>query len=92
MHFQKRSVTKLIFPALTFLVAAVCFSALLPPAAACELAIVWRAVMTNQAKTSSAAAAIQFGRLLIDYNLYWYEEPCWPESIDGPRQDRTARQ
>jgi galactonate dehydratase len=32
---------------------------------------------------TTPAAAIQFGRMLTDYNLYWYEEPCWPESIDG---------
>ncbi|MGH9656717.1 MAG: galactonate dehydratase [Bryobacteraceae bacterium] len=32
---------------------------------------------------TTPAAAIQFGRMLADYNLYWYEEPCWPESIDG---------
>jgi galactonate dehydratase len=29
------------------------------------------------------AAAIQFGRMLIPYNLYWYEDPCWPEHVDG---------
>jgi galactonate dehydratase len=28
-------------------------------------------------------AAIQFGRLLLDYDLYWYEEPCWPEHVDA---------
>lgn len=32
---------------------------------------------------TTPAAAIQFGRLLVDYNLYWYEEPCWPEHVDG---------
>jgi len=32
---------------------------------------------------TTPAAAIQFGRLLADYNLYWYEEPCWPEHIDA---------
>lgn len=55
MHSQKRGIT-----CVTFLAAAFCFSALSPPASACELAILWRADMTNQAKTSSAAAAIQF--------------------------------
>ena len=30
---------------------------------------------------TTPAAAIQFGRLLADYNLYWYEEPCWPEHL-----------
>ena len=32
---------------------------------------------------TTPAAAIQFGRLLADYNLYWYEEPCWPEHVDA---------
>ena len=39
---------------------------------------------------TTPAAAIQFGRLLIDYNLYWYEEPCWPESIDGLQEVARA--
>ena len=21
--------------------------------------------------------------MLVDYNLYWYEEPCWHEHVDG---------
>ncbi len=29
------------------------------------------------------AAAIQFGRLLEPYNIFWYEEPCWPEHSDA---------
>ena len=29
------------------------------------------------------AAAIQFGRMLVDYNIYWYEEPCWHEHVDA---------
>jgi galactonate dehydratase len=32
---------------------------------------------------TTPAAAIQFGRMLADYNLYWYEEPCWPEHPEG---------
>jgi galactonate dehydratase len=32
---------------------------------------------------TTPAAAIQFGRLLTDYNLYWYEEPCWPEHTEA---------
>jgi len=32
---------------------------------------------------TTPAAAIQFGRLLTDYNLFWYEEPCWPEHVDA---------
>ena len=26
----------------------------------------------------------------MDYNLYWYEEPCWPESIDGLQEVARA--
>ena len=32
---------------------------------------------------TTPSAAIQFGRLLVDYNIYWYEEPCWHENVDG---------
>ena len=51
--------TILFFP-LCILSAAFYFSALPRPVRACELAIIWRADMANQAKTSRAAAAIQF--------------------------------
>lgn len=40
-------------------------------------------IMLDLHARTTPAAAIQFGRLLTDYNLYWYEEPCWPEHIDG---------
>ena len=40
-------------------------------------------IMLDLHARTTPAAAIQFGRMLTDYNLYWYEEPCWPESIDG---------
>lgn len=40
-------------------------------------------IMLDLHARTTPAAAIQFGRLLVDYNLYWYEEPCWPENIDG---------
>lgn len=40
-------------------------------------------IMLDLHARTSAAAGIQFGRLLADYNLYWYEEPCWPEHIDA---------
>jgi galactonate dehydratase len=32
---------------------------------------------------TTPAAAIQFGRMLADYDLFWYEEPCWPEHVDA---------
>jgi galactonate dehydratase len=40
-------------------------------------------IMLDLHARTTPAAAIQFGRLLAEYNLYWYEEPCWPEHIDG---------
>jgi galactonate dehydratase len=40
-------------------------------------------IMLDLHARTTPAAAIQFGRLLIDYNLYWYEEPCWPEHVDA---------
>lgn len=40
-------------------------------------------IMLDLHARTTPAAGIQFGRLLVDYNLYWYEEPCWPEHIDG---------
>jgi galactonate dehydratase len=40
-------------------------------------------IMLDLHARTTPAAAIQFGRALSDYNLYWYEEPCWPEHIDS---------
>ncbi|HWQ53955.1 MAG TPA: galactonate dehydratase [Bryobacteraceae bacterium] len=40
-------------------------------------------IMLDLHARTTPAAAIQFGRLLLDYNLYWYEEPCWPEHVDA---------
>ncbi len=40
-------------------------------------------IMLDLHARTTPAAAIQFGRLLTEYNLYWYEEPCWSETVDG---------
>jgi galactonate dehydratase len=40
-------------------------------------------IMLDLHARTTAAAGIQFGRMLADYNLYWYEEPCWPEHVDA---------
>ncbi|MCZ2150578.1 MAG: galactonate dehydratase [Bryobacterales bacterium] len=40
-------------------------------------------IMLDLHARTTPAAAIQFGRLLSEYNLYWYEEPCWPEHVDA---------
>jgi galactonate dehydratase len=40
-------------------------------------------IMLDLHARTTPAAAIQFGRALVDYGLYWYEEPCWPEHVDA---------
>jgi galactonate dehydratase len=40
-------------------------------------------IMLDLHARCTPVAAIQFGRMLADYNLYWYEEPCWHEHVDG---------
>jgi galactonate dehydratase len=40
-------------------------------------------IMLDLHARTTPAAAIQFGRMLSEYNLYWYEEPCWPEHVDA---------
>ncbi|MFB3828032.1 MAG: galactonate dehydratase [Bryobacteraceae bacterium] len=57
--------------------------------AACAVAAMRKAVgdgvdiLLDLHARATPAAAIQFGRMLADYDLYWYEEPCWPEHIDA---------
>jgi galactonate dehydratase len=40
-------------------------------------------IMIDLHARTTPAGAIQFGRMLVDYNLYWYEEPCWPEHVEA---------
>jgi galactonate dehydratase len=40
-------------------------------------------IMLDLHARTTPAAALQFGRMMVDYNLYWYEEPCWPEHVDA---------
>ena len=40
-------------------------------------------IMLDLHARTTPAAAIQFGRRMADYNIYWYEEPCWPEHVDA---------
>lgn len=47
-------------------------------------------IMLDLHARTTPAAAIQFGRMLTDYNLYWYEEPCWPEDMDGLKEVKDA--
>lgn len=40
-------------------------------------------IMLDLHARTTPAAAIQFGRMLADYNPYWFEEPSWPEHVDS---------
>lgn len=40
-------------------------------------------IMLDLHARTTPAAAIQFGRLLAPYELFWYEEPCWSEHVDA---------
>ncbi|MBL8214734.1 MAG: galactonate dehydratase [Bryobacterales bacterium] len=40
-------------------------------------------IMLDLHARTTVAAALQFGRMLADYDLFWYEEPCWPEHMDA---------
>ena len=36
------------------------------------------------------AMGLQFAKALEPYGLYFFEEPCWPESVDGLADDQRA--
>lgn len=40
-------------------------------------------VMVDCHARPSPAMGLKFGKALDPYGLYFFEEPCWPESIDG---------
>ncbi|MCA9101377.1 MAG: D-galactonate dehydratase [Planctomycetales bacterium] len=40
-------------------------------------------VMVDCHARPSPAMGLQFGKALDPYGLYFFEEPCWPESVDG---------
>ena len=40
-------------------------------------------VMVDCHARPSPAMGLRFARALDDYGLYFLEEPCWPESVDG---------
>lgn len=40
-------------------------------------------IMVDCHARPSPAMGLQFGRALEPYGLYFFEEPCWPESIEG---------
>jgi galactonate dehydratase len=47
-------------------------------------------IMLDLHARTTPAAAIQFGRLLVDYKLYWYEEPCRSDDPEGLAQVARA--
>src|SRR6185295_7427840 len=40
-------------------------------------------IMVDCHARPSPAMGLKFGRALEPYHLYFFEEPCWPESIEG---------
>ena len=40
-------------------------------------------IMVDCHARPSPAMGLKFGKALDPYGLYFFEEPCWPESIDG---------
>jgi galactonate dehydratase len=47
-------------------------------------------IMVDCHARPSPAMGIQFAKALDPYGLYFLEEPCWPESIEGLRDIKTA--
>jgi galactonate dehydratase len=47
-------------------------------------------IMVDCHARPSPAMGIQFAKVLDPYGLYFLEEPCWPESIDGLRDIKTS--
>lgn len=40
-------------------------------------------IMVDCHARPSPAMGLKFGKALEPFNLYFYEEPCWPEAVDG---------
>ena len=40
-------------------------------------------IMVDCHSRPSPAMGLRFGKALDPYGLYFFEEPCWPESVDG---------
>jgi galactonate dehydratase len=47
-------------------------------------------IMVDCHARPSPAMGIQFAKALDPYGLYFLEEPCWPESVDGLRDIKTS--
>ena len=46
-------------------------------------------IMVDCHARPSPRMGLRFAQALEPYGLYWFEEPCWPESIDGLAEIRT---
>lgn len=47
-------------------------------------------IMVDCHARPSPRMGMQFARALEPYNLYFFEEPCWPESVDGIAEIQRA--
>ncbi len=47
-------------------------------------------IMVDCHARPSPAMGLQFGKALEPHGLYFFEEPCWPESIDGMAKINAA--
>ena len=47
-------------------------------------------IMVDCHARPSPAMGLQFGKALEPYGLYFLEEPCWPESVDGLAMTNAA--
>ena len=47
-------------------------------------------IMVDCHARPSPRMGLIFAKALEPYNLYWFEEPCWPESIDGLAEIQRA--
>ena len=47
-------------------------------------------IMVDCHARPSPAMGLQFAKTLEPYGLYFLEEPCWPESIEGLREIKSA--
>ncbi len=47
-------------------------------------------IMVDCHARPSPAMGLQFGKALEPHGLYFFEEPCWPESIDGMARINAA--
>src|SRR5262245_61459218 len=47
-------------------------------------------IMVDCHARPSPRMGLKFAKALEPYGLYWFEEPCWPESVDGLAEVQRA--